>query len=68
MEKIKELIEKWGYVVFLGIVGIALMFDVGCSIYTSVVNPFVGIVSLVGAIAALATLAHTMIKEIKHND
>lgn len=65
MEKIKAFIEKWGYVVFLGIVGIALLFDVGCSIYTAVINPFVGIVALVGALCALGTIAYSIYKEVK---
>lgn len=68
MENIKAFIERWGYVVFLGLVGVALLFDVGCSIYTSVINPSVGIISLVGALCALGVLATAMIKEIKRGD
>ena len=65
MEKIKAFIEKWGYVVFLSIVGTALLFNVGCSIYTSITNPFVGIVALVGAIMALGATAYSIYKEIR---
>lgn len=65
MERIKAFIEKWGYVVFLALVGVALMFAVGCSIYTAVTNPWVAIIALVGAIMALATIVWTIYKEVK---
>lgn len=65
MERIKAFIEKWGYVVFLALVGVALMFDVGCGIYTAITNPWVGIVALVGAIMALGTIVWTIYKEVK---
>lgn len=67
MENIKNFIEKWGYIAFLGVIGIALLFDVGCAIYTSVVNPFVGIVALVGAVCALGTIAYAIYKEVRND-
>ena len=52
---------------FLSILILVGLFTLGCTIYTAVVNPFIGIVGLVGSISSLAVLAHTLCKEIKNN-
>lgn len=67
MSEIFNFISKWGYVMFLSILILVGLFTLGCTIYTAVVNPFIGIVGLVGAISSLAVLAHTLCKEIKNN-
>lgn len=64
MNKIAEFISKWGFVIILGIVGIALLFALGCSIYTAITNPFVGIVGMVGTIMSLGGIAFWMYLEI----
>lgn len=65
MEKIKAFIEKWGYVAFLGVVGIALLFGVGCCIFTSITNAFVGVTGIVGVVCALGVVVNGIIKEVK---
>lgn len=64
MKKIAEFISKWGLTIFLGLVAIALLFTLGCTIYTSIINPFVGIVGMVGTIMSLGGIALWMYLEI----
>lgn len=65
MEKVKDIIAKWGYVAFLGIVGITLLFGLGSCLYTSITNAFVGITGLVGAVCAVGVVVNGIIKEVK---
>lgn len=65
MSKVAEFFKKWGYCIFLCIVAVAVVFAVGCTIYTAVINPLVGIVGLIGALASLGVLAWLIYKEIK---
>lgn len=64
MKKIAEFFNKWGLTTFLGLVAIALLFALGCTIYTSIINPFVGIVGMVGTIMSLGGIAFWMYLEI----
>lgn len=57
MKKIVEFISKWGFVIILGIIGVALLFALGCSIYTSIVNLPVGLVGIIANTMCLAVVA-----------
>lgn len=67
MNKLSEFLGKWGYTIFLCIFILTNLFTLGCTIYTSIVNPFVGITGLVGSIFSLGALSHILCKEIKTN-
>lgn len=65
MAKVIEFFKKWGRVVVLGIIGLIGLFTLGCTIYTSIINPFVGITGSVGAVSTLGVVGLYMYKEIK---
>lgn len=65
MNKLTELFTKYGYITFLCIVAITLLFSLGSCIYTAIVNPFVGITGIVGTVAGLAAVGYNIYKEIK---
>jgi hypothetical protein len=67
MNKIAEFFSKWGYVVVLSILILAGLFTLGCTIYTAVVNPFVGITGLIGSIFSLGAFSYALYKKIKIN-
>ena len=67
MNKIADFLGKWGFVIVLSILILVGVFTLGCTIYTAVVNPFVGITGFIGAIFSLGTLSHILCKEIKIN-
>ena len=68
MGKIETFFSRWGYCIFLCVVAVALMFALGCTIHTSIVNPFVGVLGLAGVICALGTVGYAIVKEIKGYD
>lgn len=67
MNKIAEFFNKWGFTMFISLVGIAVLFAIGCCIYTAVVNPFVGILGLLGSLAAFGIIAQMIYKEVKND-
>jgi hypothetical protein len=68
MGKISEFFDKWGFVAFLSIVGVGLLFALGCCIYTSIINPFVGIVGTLSVVLALGGIALWAYLDIKVNN
>ena len=71
MDKIANFFSKWGFVVILYLIGVALLFALGCCIYTAIINPFVGGVGIVGvatAIAAVVALIWGEIEDIKEEE
>jgi uncharacterized Tic20 family protein len=67
MEKIKEWINTWLGVVVVGVVSVALLFALGCCIYTAIVNPIVGVVGVVGVALALAFCVFMIWREVEDN-
>lgn len=65
MKKIAEFFSKWGFVVILNLVGIALLFALGCCIYTAIVNAFAGCIGIVGVLCVLAVLVGLIFQDIK---
>ena len=65
MNKVADFFKQWVFAIILGVLGITLLFTLGCCIYTSITNPFVGIVGIVGAVASLVVVAGLMTSEIK---
>lgn len=65
MKKIAEFLSKWAFAIFLLLLAVALLFALACSIYTAVVNPFVGSVGCLGVVVALATVVWGIVDEIK---
>lgn len=65
MNKIAELISKWGFVIVLGIIGIALLFALGCSIYTAITNLAVGLIGIIANALCLLVVAGWMSIEIE---
>lgn len=57
MNKIAEFISKWGFLIILGIIGIALLFALGCSIYTAITNLAVGLIGIIANALCLLTIA-----------
>ena len=55
--KIAEWLGKWGFVIILGIIGIGLLFALGCSIYTSITNLTVGLIGIIANAMCLAVVA-----------
>ena len=66
MNKITEFFSKWAFVIILGILGLALLFALGCGIYTSVTNPTVGIIGSIGIAICLAIIVGWICAEIKN--
>lgn len=69
MGKVIAFFSKWGYTVFLSVFAIVMLFALGCTIYTSIANPFVGIVGTIGVAIALACVIgwiSTEIRDIKY--
>ena len=64
MKKIWDFISKWGVIIALGIVGVALLFALGCCIYTAIANPFVGIVGAIGITVVLGVIVYITWEEI----
>lgn len=64
MNKIAEFLSKWAFAIVLGVIAIALLFALGCTIYTATVNAFVGIVGTIGVAIALACVVGWIIVEI----
>ena len=65
MNKVVDFFKKWGSTVILSIVGTIGLFTLGCTIYTSIINPFVGITGTIGAVSTLGVVGLYMYKEIK---
>ena len=65
MGKIWDFINKWAFAGFLCLIGLALLFSLGCAIYTAVKNPTVGIVGIVGILPCLAWIIGWLFIEIK---
>jgi hypothetical protein len=71
MKKILNWFGKWGFVIILYLIGVALLFALGCCIYTAIINPFVGGVGIVGvatAITAVVALIWGEIEDIKEEE
>ena len=66
MNKVGDFFKKWGFVVILAIIAVTLLFSLGCCIYTAVINPFVGIVGIVGVVLTLVFIAGRICEEIKY--
>lgn len=66
-EKIKEWVNTWFGVVFLGAHSVALLFALGCCIYTAIVNTIVGLIGVVGVALALALCVLLIWREVEDN-
>ena len=66
MNKVGDFFKRWGFVVILAIIAVTLLFSLGCCIYTAVINPFVGIVGIVGCVAALLVAIGWICSEVKN--
>lgn len=67
MNKIAEFFNKWGFTMFISLVGVAILFAIGCCIYTAIVNSFVGIIGLLGSIASFGMIVWLIYKKIKND-
>ena len=67
MGKIKEWINTWFGVIAVGVVAVALLFALGCCIYTAIVNPIVGLIGVVGVALALAFCVLLIWREVEDN-
>lgn len=67
MGKIKEWINTWFGVIAVGVVAVALLFALGCCIYTAIVNPIVGLIGVVGVALALAFCVFMIWREVEDN-
>ena len=65
MNKIAEFFSKWAFAIVLCLIAVALLFALGCTIYTAIENPFVGIVGTIGVAVVLACVVGLICSEIK---
>ena len=65
MKKIAEFFSKWAFAIMICVGAVALLFALGCCIYTAITNPFVGIVGIVGVVLALTGAVGIVMGEIK---
>lgn len=65
MNKIAEFISKWAFAMFLAIIAIALLFALGCSIYTAITNLAIGLIGISVNLLCLAVIVGWIIIEIK---
>ena len=65
MGKVWAFISKWAFAIVLCLVAVTLLFALGCCVYTAIVNPIVGIVGVIGAFLAVATVVGLIMQEIK---
>ena len=65
MGKVAEFFSKWAFAMVLCLVAVALLFSLGCCVYTAITNPFVGSIGCVGALIALAVVAGWIVVEVK---
>lgn len=65
MNKIAEFFKKWGFVIILALVAIALFCAGVCTIYTAIERPLLGIIGTIGVSIALACVVGWIIVEIK---
>lgn len=67
MKKIADFFSKWAFTMFISLVGVAILFAIGCCIYTAIVNSFVGIIGLLGSIASLGVIVWLIYKKMKND-
>ena len=67
MGKIKEWINTWFGVIAVGVVAVALLFALGCCIYTAIVNTIVGLIGVAGVTLALAFCVLKIWREVEDN-
>lgn len=65
MKKIAEFFSKWGFVIVLCIIAVALLCAGICTIHTAIERPLVGIAGTIGVAIALAYVVGWIIVEIK---
>lgn len=65
MGKVQEFFNKWAFAIFLILMGVALLFELACCVYTAVENALVGIAGCVGVVLALAVVVGWVVREIK---
>lgn len=65
MGKIADFLTKWAFAIFLILVGVALLFELACCVYTAVENALVGIAGCVAVVLALAVVVGWVVREIK---
>ena len=65
MNKIAEFFSKWAFAIVLCLIAVALLFALGCTIYTAIENPFVGIAGTIGVVVVLACVVGLICSEIK---
>ena len=66
MGAIKNWFGKWGAIIVAALIIIALLFALGCSIYTAIISPFVGIVGIVGTVVTIGIDAWVIYEEITY--
>lgn len=65
--KVVEFFGRWGFTIALCVVAVAVLFSLGCSVYTAIINAVVGIIGIVGSVASLGLFAWLIYKTIKNN-
>lgn len=65
MKKIAEFFSKWAFAIVLCLIAVALLFALGCCVYTAITNPFVGIVGGIGALLSLVAVVGRFCAEIR---
>ena len=73
MNKIYNFIQKWGFIAFLCVIVLALLFSLGCCIYTAIATPLVGIMGGFGTIMAIGYVSlwiylETQVKKVKNKE
>ena len=68
MGKIAEYLGKWGFVIFLSLLGISLLFALGCSIYTAIFYPTLGVIGSLGVGVCLLIIVVWLIVEVNWKD
>lgn len=65
MNKIVDFFSKWAFLIVVCVIAVALLFALGCCIYTAITNPFVGSIGVLGVLVALAVAIGWIFVEIK---
>lgn len=65
MNKIAEFLSKWAFAIVLCLIAGALICAGGCTLYTAIEHPFVGIAGTIGVVIALMCVVGWLVIEIK---
>lgn len=65
MGKVIAFFSKWAFAIVLCIVDVALLFALGCCVYTAITNPFVGIVGGISVLLSIAVVTGLFCVEVR---